>query len=296
LRVLASVVAFGVVLAGRAASAEDASPSFETCSPELEQELRAALVVELTDAEPDVLAALPGTALHVTCGPESLALRADDRASGRFVGQTIPIIAGTPRRAAITLLELVRALVVEERTETAVPERALPTAPSLFVMSGAMTLGGEPLMLLGGLTLSVRVAIDPAVQLALAVDGALGALDVAPGHLDVRLLGAALSARFGGRVGPLSMHAGPAVSGGLVSWSGTPASPDVRASDVLGPRLALGAVAAASLILEELVAIDLELGLDANLLGSEAQADGIAVARMVGAAFAVRLGVGWVLP
>lgn len=287
-----ALVPFLALAVAATAHAQEVAPTFDGCAPELEAAIRAALVVELTDAEPDVLAALPSTWLRVTCAPDALALRADETASGTFVGQTIPVVAGTPRRAAITLLELTRALTIDAPSPSASPSRA----PSLLIASGALTLGAEPLALFGGLALSLRLSLDPAFQLGIAIDGALGALTVAPGDLDVRLLSGAISARFGGRAGPVALHAGPAVSAGLVSWSGTPIDPEVRASDVLGPRLAFGAVAAASLIVEEALAIDLELALDWNVLGSEARADGVAVARMLGPMFAVRLGLGWVLP
>lgn len=284
---IASVLA--IVLAVAPAQAQAVATS--GCDEALGQQLEAALAVELVDAEPEVVELAEVASLSTTCTAERVSLRAE-APDGRYAGQDVPLEVGAARRAAITLLELLRSLAFVAPTPPPPP----PGARSLLVASGGVAVLGDPLVVLGGGGLALRLAVDPLVVLALAIDGSTGGLDVAPGQLALVLGQAAASVRFGGRVGDVQLHAGPLVSGALVSWAATARSPDVLALATLGPRVAAGIVASASYLLAELVALDVELSVDGAFIGSDALSDAVVVASTLGPSFAARIGLGWVLP
>lgn len=286
-----SAVLFCLVLAASGASVSlgrAQSLASEGCAPELPRRVEAALAVELIDAEPEITALAPEATLSIVCGDLTLVLRAETP-NGRYAEQGMPLELGAERRAAITLLELVRTLFD-------VSARPPPPARSLLIASGGVLVLGDPVLVTGGGGLSLRVVIDPWVQLGVSVEALAGTLQVAPGQLGLVLGAASLSVRFGGRVGDVQLHAGPQVSGALLSWTGMARSPDVEARPALGPRVAVGAVAAVSYLLLEMLALDLELSVDGAFLGSEARADATAVAHTLGPSFAARVGLGWVLP
>ena len=290
--VLASfvVVSFFAAIAGAQPPSRGVTRS--GCDDALGLAVESALVVELSDASGQARDAFAGGSVRseIACdadGVTAIVVRAAARMEQRIEGGG----PGVARRLAIALAELIEASVVP--TEP-VPPPVDPPAPAsheaLVVRaraSGGAWLGGEPLLALG--TLDLGAELDPTSNVAIVLDGSglLGAAAVEGARVDVRILGAGLSVRFGGDVDSFWLGAGPAMRGGAIFWSGTPT--DAIGSvghDVTGGWLGLGAVAAAFVRLA-----DLPLR-----VGAEIEGGGVAYysEALVFGARAQRIGGGWV--
>ncbi len=260
------------------------------CAPDLGPAVTALLAVELSSESRAEIDEARARCLLLCDATSATAVVA--RGEQRFEQRIDRGDVALARRLAIALAELVEA----SRAPLLAPESGAPSAAadapaseSLAVRiraGGGAWLGGEPLLALGGLELGVELAPTSNVAITLGAAGGLGAIDVAGGRLDARWIGGALSLRLGGALDLLWLGAGPALRGGLVSWTGHP-DDATRAigRDVLGAWCGVGVVAAAFV----------RLGALPVRVGVEIEGGGIAVsseARALGAS-AARVGGGW---
>ena len=267
------------------------------CTDELGRAVEAALGVELSDASPEARRALAdgslriavqcddaGATAWVLLGPRRLEQRIDDRGPG------------AARRLAIALGELLGAAALPEApAEPTEPRASAPDATvhppdglrARLRASGGAWLGGVPLLALGTLDLGIELGPSPNVAIVVDASGALGSTPIEGARLDARLLGAAVSLRFGGDVGDFWLGAGPAMRGGAVFWTGVPT--DVSAATghtATGGWLGLGAVAAAFV---RIGALPLRAGLEIEGGGVAYYADALAFGMR-----AQRIGDAWV--
>ena len=236
------------------------------CPNGLDLATESALDVEISNASPEARLALDQGALRcsLACDGEGVTAVVSRGAVRleQHIGSSGP---GLPRRLAIALAELIEASSapsepvaseVASDTENAPELSAAPEADSLRArlrLAGGAWLGGQPLVALGALELGAELAFTPNVALVLGVEGAFGGLEASAAWIDVRLLSAAASVRFGGEVGPFWLGGGPAVRGGAVLWTGHPtASAGAVGRDLVGGWLGLGAVVVALVPVAEL--------------------------------------------
>lgn len=226
------------------------------CPAELASAMEPALDVELSNASADARSAIAEGALRpeIACSPDTVVV-AVVRTDGERVEQRVAIEGpALARRLAMVVTELLEASSAPEEAEsvsadaTDEPIAPVPVAPAdplrvrLRLGVGAW-IGGEPAIPLGALEIGVAIAPVRNVEIVAAAAGALGGTSVPNAHLDVRLLSAALSLRFGADVDVFWLGAGPAARGGAVLWTGTPADPARgRGGDLVGGWLAVGAV------------------------------------------------------
>jgi len=285
--------ALGLFTGGARAQSLHATIALTDCPSELGVAVEAALDVELSMVDPEARRGLANGALRcaLVCdesGTTAVVVHDGERTEQRILSDG----PGHARRLAIALAELLDAssavrLEIEVELELA-PEPVAPPEPLRvrLRLAGGGWLGGEPFSALGALELGVEIAPTSNVALVVGAAGALGAIDVEGGGLDVRLLSGAASLRFGGELGSFWVGGGPAARGGAVSWTGHPDDPTRAVGrDTTGGWLGVGVLVAAFVRLPEL---PLRIGL-------EAEGGGIAFSSgaLVLGALAARIGGGW---
>jgi hypothetical protein len=266
------------------------------CPPELGPAVEAALSVELSTASEGVRRGVEDGTLRcaLACdeaGTTATVSRGEEHVEQRIDGHG----PGLARRLAIALAELSDAIstplpaAIVPATPAAIEEPA-PPIPSdplrarLRAAAGAW-IGGEPVLPLGGFELGVEVGITNVAFVA-GFSGHFGAVALEDARIDVRILSLALSARFGGSIGPAWLGGGPALRGGLVLWTGVPdeGGPGVG-RDALGGWIGVGAVVAALFRLGDL---PLRAGLEIEGGGIPLYSEAL-----VGGERAQRVGAGW---
>ena len=311
-RLRGTALAIAIVLMAPLAHAqiERARVEVVDCPPELGEAVEGALDVELSMATEEARAALASGTLRCAllcdaAGTTAVVVRGDDRVEHRIDGSG----PGLPRRLAIALAELLDASAAVASDAAVAPDAAAVPAPepppapveppssiepeperegwvTRVRASGGLWLGGDPLLALGTLDVGVELAPTTNVALVIGAAGALGAIDVDAGRLDVRLVSAHASVRLGGEWGPVWLGGGPAVRGGAVLWTGTPTDPSRAVGrDTTGGWLGVGAIAVAWV----------RAGDTPLRVGIEAEGGGIAVhsEALVRGVRGARIGDGW---
>lgn len=297
---LAALASLWLALApAKAACAQQTATRVEVtgCVPDVAARVQPALDVELTNASADARRALDEGTLRceLICDGDLVTarvLRGSERVEQRIEGAG----AGLARRVAIVLAELIEASSGPEPTDASLgqtppdPPRPAPgPEPALRTrlrVAGGAWIGGEPLVVLGTIELGVELAPSRNVALVVGAAGTFGTVDVERARLDVRVVSAVASLRFGADVDALWLGGGPAVRGGAVVWTGTPSDPThAMGETTVGGWLGLGAVGAAFV----------RLGTSPVRLGVEVEGGAIAIysgATVLGT-LAAQIGGGW---
>lgn len=228
------------------------------CAPDLDAAVESALGVELSAASVTLLAALRDGSLRceLQCDDAGVIAGVVSADGQRLVQRVEGGDPSLPRRLALVLSELLDAsLVVEAAPAATSPETTEAVVPPPVTSSDAVALrlraaggawlGGEPLLTLGAIEVGAEIDAGPNFAAVFDVGAALGGLDADVGRVDVRLLSAGVSIRFGGAVDAFWLGGGPAARGGAASWTGRPSDGGLRGRDFTSGWLGVGAVGAA---------------------------------------------------
>jgi hypothetical protein len=292
-----------VLAASGRAHAIDVAIDARGCEPALVDRVRAALLVELTAVDEGTLALLRAGALRISieCGAsEGVLVAVEHPTTGRTgverIGETGP---GLERRVALAITELASSVAPEPpRREEAPPAPSPSASPgprpaSLWLrVSGGASIGGEPWALLGTAEIGLEMILDPAVVLAIGLAGVFGSWSVDAGVLRMGALSLATSLRFGGAIGDVQLHAGPAARGGPVLWSGSPRDATIAAGrDGVGAWLGLGVAARCGVALGGGWRLEIDLEGGGIAVSSAANVFGAPGARMSSGWIEAKLGV-----